>query len=791
MKDSLGNTDTMFNGVHDVTISGHTAAPDGTYGSLNGAALTAGSNTIRVTFTNGVATLKLGLNQASAQAIAIKVADVIMPAANTLSIAPKAGSAVSMALTTDVAAPVSNGSVFAQQPVVTLLDAHGNTSTGDNSTVVTVSKQDAGVWTLTGTVTATASLGVVAFTDLGTTNSAEVTGAQLVFEATGMTPIMSQTVTLPWPSAAAPTIESVTAGDGHVRLTWSEVYGAVSHDIYLRTADEAYGQVIASVTGSMYDAIGLTNGTTYYFVIKAVNPGGESAASNEVSATPQVPAPGVPVLGSPAPGDSQVSLTWDPVDGSTGYKIYKSTSSGAYGLEEASVTDSVYSYNLTGLSNGTPYYFVVKSSNPGGDSAASNEVSATPRTVPSAPTDVIAAAGNGQATVSFTAPANGGSAITYYEVTAMPGNITVRGAGSPLTVRGLSNGVTYTFTVRAVNSAGSSMASDDSNSVTPSAPTGSGDTPTPPQPSSPPAAVPGTTPSAPSSSSAATPDTAPDLSRPADSVQPAVEIFHTAIISEANLLKLIEAKVAEAKSTNVNNDFTDISGHWAEKSMRTMAKLRLIEGYQNGTLKPDGNITRAEFAMLLIRICDLQKSSGSSIELKVIDNHWAEDAIVSFVAAGVISGYKDGTFRPDNSITREEMVVMLSRILNLNNMAKDTTKGNFTDLEGSYAASEIRAGAQAGIISGKGNEKFDPKSSATRAEALQIILNVLRLKSTIKDAAGFAQLIYRFSKSIQFIDGCPHRHPSFRSIDVTVSRIISCAGMRSFFFRACVQYEIQ
>ncbi|WP_162616221.1 S-layer homology domain-containing protein [Paenibacillus lutimineralis] len=198
VKNANGYTDTTFSGAHEVTISGYLPAPDGSFGSLNGTALSASSHTTNATFTNGVATIKLRLNKAGGQTINISVASVASPAANSLIITPVAGSAASMALTTDIKAPVSNGGMLAQQPVVTLLDAYGNTSIDDSITVVTVKKKDSGAWNLTGSTRATASSGIVTFTNLGATNGAVVTGAQLGFEADGLPPIESTTVTLPW-----------------------------------------------------------------------------------------------------------------------------------------------------------------------------------------------------------------------------------------------------------------------------------------------------------------------------------------------------------------------------------------------------------------------------------------------------------------------------------------------------------------------------------------------------------------------------------------------------------------
>lgn len=175
---------------------------------------------------------------------------------------------------------------------------------------------------------------------------------------------------------------------------------------------------------------------------------------------PAAPA-GTPVATA---GNAQATVTFSTVPGAI--ISYTATSSpGSF-----TGTSSTNSCPVTGLTNGTPYTFTVTATNVSGvgpPSAASNSVTPAAATVPVAPTIGLATPGNGQASIAFTANGTGGSPITGYTALSSPGGFTGSGAASPLTVSGLTNGTAYTFTVKATNAIGNSLASAASNSVTP------------------------------------------------------------------------------------------------------------------------------------------------------------------------------------------------------------------------------------------------------------------------------------------------------------------------------------
>ena len=231
----------------------------------------------------------------------------------------------------------------------------------------------------------------------------------------------------------------------------------------------------------------------------------------------------------------------------------------------------------------------------------------------------------------------------------------------------------------------------------------------------------------------ATPPAPAAPSKPAAPAAPAPQpsaVFNKALVSDQNIIETVKALAEKAKAGAAVSSLSDVNGHWAKQTVDIFMKLGFINGYEDGTAKPDQKITRAEFVSILSRIFDVKGTEN--VQLQDINSHWAKAAIAKYAAAGIIGGYGDGTFQPDKTISREEMVVILSRLVQMDAVTKDAAKGSFSDLNSSYAADAIKQAAQAGMVSGKSDGIFDPTANSTRAEALQIILNTLKLNPEIR-----------------------------------------------------------
>ena len=110
------------------------------------------------------------------------------------------------------------------------------------------------------------------------------------------------------------------------------------------------------------------------------------------------------------------------------------------------------------------------------------------------------------------------------------------------------------------------------------------------------------------------------------------------------------------------NNYPDVSEDaWYNNAVSPLTNAGIIDGYEDGTFKPDGNITRAEFATIAVRFFEATYD-GEDL-FSDIAGHWAQDYINEAANAGIVDGYEDGTFRPDQSITLEEACAALLRLL--------------------------------------------------------------------------------------------------------------------------------
>ena len=172
------------------------------------------------------------------------------------------------------------------------------------------------------------------------------------------------------------------------------------------------------------------------------------------------------------------------------------------------------------------------------------------------------------------------------------------------------------------------------------------------------------------------------------------------------------------------DSFSDIKGHWAEAQIKTMVEYGIINGYPDGSFKPDGKITRAEFASLIVKSFKLTKAEGKSFD--DTSDHWAKDAIGTANAAGIVKGYSDTAFGPDDPITREQMAVMIVKAAKLT-VEDAVDDKSFEDNQSisAWAKESVAVAAANQLISGYPDNTFNPQGYASRAEAAVVLYRSL------------------------------------------------------------------
>jgi fibronectin type 3 domain-containing protein len=284
----------------------------------------------------------------------------------------------------------------------------------------------------------------------------------------------------------APMNVSASYGNQNVTLKWDapEDNGGIAisnYSIYIGTVS---GSHILNVTTSgpvgEYTISSLTNGITYFFIIRARNSEGLSPNSTEVSATPKT-VPTAPKFPFATPGDSQVSLSWSTPDSNggssiTNYRIYRRMNGGTSSLLVTIGTNTLFTdFDVL---NGNLYEYNITAINSAGESPASVLVSATPRTIPNAPQNPTCIFGDRQIQLNWDAPStNGGAAILFYRIyrgTSLGTEtylINTTGSIRTYIDSGLTNGQDYYYYITAVNEAGESEPSDECHETPRTVPT--------------------------------------------------------------------------------------------------------------------------------------------------------------------------------------------------------------------------------------------------------------------------------------------------------------------------------
>jgi len=169
----------------------------------------------------------------------------------------------------------------------------------------------------------------------------------------------------------------------------------------------------------------------------------------------------------------------------------------------------------------------------------------------------------------------------------------------------------------------------------------------------------------------------------------------------------------------------DIAGHWAEHAVNRAISEGIVSGYPDGTFKPNADVTRAEFSVMLINALR-EETTGSALSFADSSEigDWARSAVSKAVQAGILKGYADGSFRPNAYITRAEMAVMTARALKL--QGGDPAGTVFADETSIpvWAKDSTAALKNAGVIRGTGANVFKPDARTTRAEAAVVLLNM-------------------------------------------------------------------
>ncbi len=169
-------------------------------------------------------------------------------------------------------------------------------------------------------------------------------------------------------------------------------------------------------------------------------------------------------------------------------------------------------------------------------------------------------------------------------------------------------------------------------------------------------------------------------------------------------------------------EFSDMTGHWAYEAVSALHASRIVNGFPDGRFMPDQSVSRAEFAKMICLAMQIDTAAGAAEFFDVSDSAWYAPYIKALADNGIVTGFSDGGFHPDEGISRQDAAVMLWRCLYGGQTGSDREDRVFDDLSeiDGYAKTAVLGLYAKGLVSGYEN-RFHPKTEITRAEAAQLL----------------------------------------------------------------------
>lgn len=179
-------------------------------------------------------------------------------------------------------------------------------------------------------------------------------------------------------------------------------------------------------------------------------------------------------------------------------------------------------------------------------------------------------------------------------------------------------------------------------------------------------------------------------------------------------------------SVPAQESFADVPNHWASEVISRAAAKGIVNGYADGSFKPDEPMTRLQFAAMLVRVLGLKAETSATTFADEADiPAWATGELGAALKAGILQGYEDDSLRPNKPLNRTEMVAMLMRAYSQQGGMSSQVTFSDSSLIPAWALPAISEAASLGLVSGREQNAFEPLAVATRAEAVTIIMRLL------------------------------------------------------------------